>query len=87
MKWKPAKDILICKRYVVEEKVGGLIIPDQPKKINHMWTVVRAGNDVAWAEGETVILDGLGGLTLELDGEEHKIVSVKHVVAVMEHGT
>jgi co-chaperonin GroES (HSP10) len=84
MKWEPVNDYLIVKRHVVEEKVGGLIIPDQPKKINHMWVVVRAGQNLQSMPGHVVILDGLGGLTLELDGEEHKIVHGKHVIAVLD---
>lgn len=84
MKWNPAKDMLILKRHVVEEKVRGLIMPDQPKKINHMWQIVSASANLDGLVGRIVILDGLGGLTLELDGEERKIVHIKHVIAWLD---
>lgn len=84
MRWNPAKDMLIVKRHVVEEKVGGLILPDQPKKLNHMWEIVRCSANLNGLDGRVVILDGLGGLTLELDGEERKIVHIKHVIAWLD---
>ena len=87
MNWKPVKDVLICKKHIIEEKHGSLYLPDQPKKINHMWDVVAAGNDVKWVEKETVILDGLGGLNVEIDGEDYRIVNIKHVLAVKSYGS
>ncbi len=77
MKWEPAREMLIVKKHK-EPTPAGLILPDAKTP---MWIVIRAGAGCLEAVGRVVLLDGLGGLTLDLDGEECRVVHVKHVIA------
>ncbi|MEX2208749.1 MAG: co-chaperone GroES [Myxococcota bacterium] len=94
-KVRPLHDKLIVQRIKEEEKTrGGIIIPDTAKEKPTEGKVTAAGPgkrddkghliamDVK--KGDRVLFSKYGGSEVNLDGEEHLIISEDDVLAILE---
>jgi len=94
-KIRPLHNRLIVKRVEEDEKTaGGIIIPDSAKEKPQQGNVVAAGpgkRDEAGErialevkEGDRVLFSKYSGTEVNLDGEEHLIISEDDVLAILE---
>ena len=92
MKLRPLGDRVLLKIEKAESKSpGGIIIPDIAKKKLQTGIVVAIGGDTgAIVEvreikvGEKVMFDQYAGTTVEIDKEDHLIVKIQDIIAVVE---
>ena len=95
MKFRPLHDRVVVRRIDAEEKTaGGIIIPDTAKEKPMEGRVIAAGpgrrddkgNLVAMEtkKGDRVLFGKYSGNEVNLDGEEHVIISEDDVLAVLE---
>jgi chaperonin GroES len=94
-KIRPLHNRLIVKRIDEDETTsGGIIIPDTAKEKPQQGTVIAAGpgrrddsgNLVALEvqKGDRVLFSKYSGSEVNLDGEEHLIISEDDVLAILE---
>jgi chaperonin GroES len=90
MKVKPLADRVIVKMEKSETKSsGGIIIPDtaQEKTQTGVVTAVGPGTEkekITVSVGQKVLYDKYAGTQIKLDGEEHLILKIADIVAVIE---
>jgi chaperonin GroES len=94
-KVRPLHNRLIVKRLDEDEKTaGGIIIPDAAKEKPQQGTVIAAGPGrrddkgkliaLEVQKGDRVLFSKYSGSEVNLDGEEHLIISEDDVLAVLE---
>jgi chaperonin GroES len=94
-KIRPLHNRLIVKRIDEDETTaGGIIIPDTAKEKPQQGTVIAAGPGrrddngnlvaVEVQKGDRVLFSKYSGSEVNLDGEEHLIISEDDVLAILE---
>jgi chaperonin GroES len=94
-KVRPLHNRLIVKRLEEDEKTaGGIIIPDTAKEKPQQGKVVAAGAGrrddkgkliaMEVQKGDRVLFSKYAGSEVNLDGEEHLIISEDDVLAILE---
>ncbi len=95
MKVRPLHNRLIVRRVEEDEKTaGGLIIPDAAKEKPQQGRVIAVGPGrrddkgkiipMEINKGDRVLFSKYGGNEVDLDGDEHLIISEDDVLAILE---
>jgi len=88
MKVKPLADRVMVKLEKNEAKTaGGIIIPDTAQEKTQQGKVVEVGDDkeaIKVKVGQKVMYDKYAGTQIKIDGEEHLILKMADVIAVVE---
>ena len=90
MKVKPLSDRVMVKLEKNEAKTaGGIIIPDTAQEKTQQGVVVATGPGtdevkVTVSVGQKVMYDKYAGTQIKIDGEEHLIVRMSDIIAVVE---
>jgi chaperonin GroES len=88
MKVKPLADRVMVKLDKSEAKsAGGIIIPDTAQEKTQKGIVVEVGDDkevIKVKAGQKVMYDKYAGTQIKIDGEEHLILKMADIIAVME---
>ncbi|MDR1870015.1 MAG: co-chaperone GroES [Treponema sp.] len=88
MKVKPLGDRVMVKLEKNEAKTaGGIIIPDTAQEKTQTGVVVEIGDDkeaIKVKAGQKVMYDKYAGTQVKIDGEEHLILKIADVIAVVE---
>src|SRR5919106_5735836 len=95
MKMRPLRDRLLVERVEeMEQRVGGIIIPDTAKEKPQQGRVVAVGkgrvNDKGEVfpldvkEGDTVLFGKYAGSEIKIEGKEYLIIREEEVLGVLE---
>ena len=90
MKVKPLADRVIVKNDKAETKTAsGLIIPEAAQEKTQTATVVEVGpgtDDVKITvkKGDRIMYDKYSGTQVKIDGEDHLILKMSDIIAVIE---
>jgi chaperonin GroES len=88
MKVKPLADRVMVKLEKNESKtVGGIIIPDTAQEKTQTGLVVEVGDDkevIKVSAGQKVMYDKYAGTQVKIDGEEHLILKMADIIAIIE---
>ncbi|MDR0441773.1 MAG: co-chaperone GroES [Treponema sp.] len=90
MKVKPLADRVMVKLEKNEAKTaGGIIIPDTAQEKTQQGVVVETGpgtekEKITVKKGDRVMYDKYAGTQIKVDGEEHLILKMADIVAVVE---
>jgi chaperonin GroES len=88
MKVKPLADRVMVKLEKNEAKTaGGIIIPDTAQEKTQQGVVVEIGDDmdvIKVKPGQKVMYDKYAGSQIKIDGEEHLILKMADIIAVVE---
>ncbi|MDR0710701.1 MAG: co-chaperone GroES [Spirochaetaceae bacterium] len=88
MKIKPLADRVMVKLEKNEAKTaGGIIIPDTAQEKTQTGSVVAVGDDtevIKVSVGQKVMYDKYAGTQIKVDGEEHLILKMQDIIAVIE---
>jgi chaperonin GroES len=88
MKVKPLLDRVMVKLEKNEAKTaGGIIIPDTAQEKTQQGTVVEIGDDkevIKVKPGQKVMYDKYAGTQIKIDGEDHLILKMSDIIAVVE---
>ena len=88
MKVKPLADRVMVKLEKNEAKTaGGIIIPDTAQEKTQTGVVVEIGDDkevIKVKAGQKVMYDKYAGTQVKIDGEEHLILKMSDIIAVVE---
>ena len=88
MKVKPLADRVMVKLEKNEAKTaGGIIIPDTAQEKTQTGVVVAVGDDkevIKVSAGQKVMYDKYSGTQVKIDGEEHLILKMSDIIAVVE---
>jgi chaperonin GroES len=90
MKVKPLADRVMVKLEKNEAKTaGGIIIPDTAQEKTQQGVVVETGpgtekDPVLVKAGQKVMYDKYAGSQVKIDGEEHLILKMSDIIAVIE---
>ena len=90
MKIKPLADRVLVKLEKNEAKTaGGIIIPDTAQEKTQQGKVVEVGpgtekEKVTVKSGDRVMYDKYAGAQIKIDGEEHLILKMQDIIAVIE---
>jgi chaperonin GroES len=88
MKVKPLADRVIVKLEKNEAKTaGGIIIPDTAQEKTQTGVVLEVGDDkeaIKVKAGQKVMYDKYAGTQIKIDGEEHLILKMADIIAVVE---
>ncbi|MDR2941476.1 MAG: co-chaperone GroES [Treponema sp.] len=90
MKVKPLADRVMVKLEKNEAKTaGGIIIPDTAQEKTQQGVVVEVGpgtekDPVLVKPGQKVMYDKYAGSQVKIDGEEHLILKMTDIIAVIE---
>ena len=90
MKVKPLADRVMVKLEKNEAKTaGGIIIPDTAQEKTQQGTVVAVGpgtekEKVTVKNGDKVMYDKYAGSQIKINGEEHLILKMSDIIAVVE---
>ncbi|MCL2008162.1 MAG: co-chaperone GroES [Treponema sp.] len=88
MKVKPLADRVIVKLDKGETKsAGGIIIPDTAQEKTQIGTVVEIGDDkdaIKVKTGQKVMYDKYAGTQVKIGGEEHLIMKMSDILAIIE---
>ena len=88
MKVKPLADRVLVKLEKNEAKTaGGIIIPDNAQEKTQQGIVVAVGDDdeaIKVKPKQRVMYDKYAGTQIKIDGEEHLILKMADIVAVVE---
>ncbi|WP_461247298.1 co-chaperone GroES [Treponema sp. R6D11] len=90
MKVKPLADRVMVKLEKNEAKTaGGIIIPDTAQEKTQQGVVVETGpgtekDPVLVKAGQKVMYDKYAGSQVKIDGEEHLILRMSDIIAVIE---
>lgn len=84
---KPLGDRVLVKVEKEEEKTkGGLFIPETAQEKTQIGDVVAIGDDkdeIKVSVGDRVMFDKYAGTTVKLDGDDHLILTMGDVLAVV----
>ncbi len=84
---KPLGDRVLLKVLMAEEKTsGGIYIPATAQEKTQEGLVIAVGDseDITVKVKDKVIYDKYAGTQIKIDGEEHLIVKIDDVIAVIE---
>jgi chaperonin GroES len=88
MKVKPLADRVMVKLEKNEAKTaGGIIIPDTAQEKTQSGVVVAVGDDtevIKVKAGQKVMYDKYAGTQVKIDGEDHLILKMSDLIAVIE---
>ena len=88
MKVKPLADRVMVKLEKNEAKTaGGIIIPDTAQEKTQQGVVVAIGDDtdvIKVKTGQKVMYDKYAGTQIKVGGEEHLILKMSDIIAVVE---
>ncbi|MCL2601911.1 MAG: co-chaperone GroES [Treponema sp.] len=88
MKVKPLTDRILVKLEKSETKsAGGIIIPDTAQEKTQIGLVVEVGDDkevIKVKAGQKVMYDKYAGTQVKVGGEDHLIVKMSDILAVIE---
>ena len=88
MKVKPLADRIMVKLEKNEAKTaGGIIIPDTAQEKTQQGVVVEVGDDkdvIKVKAGQKVMYDKYAGTQVKIDGEEHLILKMADIIAIVE---
>lgn len=88
MKVKPLSDRVLVKLEKSETKsAGGIIIPDTAQEKTQIGSVVEVGDDkevIKVKAGQKVMYDKYAGTQVKVGGEDHLIVKMSDILAVIE---
>jgi chaperonin GroES len=88
MKVKPLADRVMVKLEKTEAKTaGGIIIPDTAQEKTQQGLVVEIGDDkevIKVKAGQRVMYDKYAGTQVKINGEEHLILKMADIIAVVE---
>jgi len=88
MKVKPLADRVMVKLEKNEAKTaGGIIIPDTAQEKTQTGVVLEVGDDkeaIKVKAGQKVMYDKYAGTQIKIDGEEHLILKMADIIAVVE---
>jgi len=88
MKVKPLTDRVLVKMEKSETKsAGGIIIPDTAQEKTQIAAVVEVGDDkevIKVKAGQKVMYDKYAGTQVKINGEEHLILKMADILAVIE---
>lgn len=84
---KPLGDRVLLKVLMAEEKTsGGILIPATAQEKTQEGLVVAVGDDeeINVKVNDKVIYDKYAGTQIKIDGDEHLIVKIDDVIAIVE---
>ena len=90
MKVRPLADRVMVKLEKNEAKTaGGIIIPDTAQEKTQQGTVIAVGpgtekEAITVKSGDKVMYDKYAGTQIKIDGEEHLILKMADIIAVVE---
>jgi len=88
MKVIPMADRVMVKLEKTEAKTaGGIIIPDTAQEKTQQGVVVEVGDDkdvIKVKAGQRVMYDKYAGTQIKIDGEEHLIIKMADIIAIVE---
>ena len=88
MKVRPLADRVMVKLEKNEAKTaGGIIIPDTAQEKTQQGLVVEVGDDkdvIKVKAGQRVMYDKYAGTQIKINGEEHLILKMADIIAVVE---
>jgi chaperonin GroES len=88
MKVKPLADRVLVKLEKSETKsAGGIIIPDTAQEKTQIGAVVDVGDDkdvIKVKAGQKVMYDKYAGTQVKIGGEDHLILKMSDILAVIE---
>ena len=88
MKVKPLADRVIVKLEKNEAKTaGGIFIPDTAQEKTQQGTVAAIGDDkevIKVKTGDKVMYDKYAGTQIKINGEEHLILKMSDIIAIVE---
>ncbi|MCL2190479.1 MAG: co-chaperone GroES [Treponema sp.] len=88
MKVVPLADRVMVKLEKGEEKTaGGIIIPDTAQEKTQQGVVVEVGDDkevIKVKAGDKVMYDKYAGTQVKIDGEEHLILKMADIIAIVK---
>ena len=89
MKIKPLADRVLILPIEVEQKVGGIIIPDTAKEKPQRGKVVAVGNgtkdeDMILKVGDEVFYGKYAGTEIENDGKKYLMMRQSDILAIVE---
>ena len=88
MKVKPLADRVMVKLEKTEAKTaGGIIIPDTAQEKTQTGTIVEIGDDkdvITVKVGQKVMYDKYAGTQVKIDQDEHLILKMSDIIAVIE---
>ena len=88
MKIKPLADRVMVKLEKNEAKTaGGIIIPDTAQEKTQTGSVVAVGDDtevIKVSVGQKVMYDKYAGTQIKIENEEHLILKMQDIIAVIE---
>jgi chaperonin GroES len=88
MKVKPLADRVMVKLEKNEAKTAGrIIIPDTAQEKTQQGLVVEVGDDkevIKVKAGQRVMYDKYAGTQIKINGEEHLILKMADIIAVVE---
>jgi chaperonin GroES len=90
MKVKPLQDRVMVKLEKNEAKTaGGIIIPDTAQEKTQQGLVVEVGpgtekEKITVKPGDKVMYDKYAGSQIKIDGEEHLILRMSDIIAIVE---
>ncbi len=84
---KPLGDRVLVKMEQEEEKTkGGLFIPETAQEKTQIASVIAVGDDeeeIKVKPGDRVMFDKYAGTTVKIDGDDHLILSMGDILAVI----
>ena len=87
MKIKPLNDRVLVKVKLEDEKTsGGIFIPQTAQEKTQEGAVVAVGDDesIKVKAGDRIMYDKYAGTTLKIDGEEHLILKMSDILAIIQ---
>jgi chaperonin GroES len=88
MKLQPIGDRILLKVEAAETKTaGGLIIPDTAQEKTQIGKVVAVGDDkdvIKVKKGDRVMYDKYAGTSVKIDGDDHLVLKMQDIIAVVE---
>jgi len=88
MKVKPLADRVIVKLEKSETKsAGGIIIPDTAQEKTQIGVVIEVGDDkevIKVQAGQKVMYDKYAGTQVKIGGEDHLILKMSDILAIIE---
>ena len=87
MKIKPIGDRVLVKMEEVEEKTaGGIFIPQTAQEKTQTGVVIEIGDDkdaITVKKGDKIMYDKYAGTTVTIEGEDHLIMKMPDILAVI----
>jgi chaperonin GroES len=88
MSVKPLADRVIVKLEKSETKsAGGIIIPDTAQEKTQQGVVTAVGDDkdvIKVSPGQKILYDKYAGTQIKIEGEEHLILKMQDILAIIE---